>query len=95
MVIQLTLSDQLKGHAEYKVLREHNGTVTEIPAVYDPATGTLSFSTNGFSVYALAFNDPANPNTFDGIGSQILMAAFSLTGLLGLGIATKKNGLHK
>lgn len=80
----------MKGHAEYKILRDHNGTIEEITATYDPATGTLSFTTDAYSIYALAFNDPENPNTYDPMGSYLALGAVSMIGLVGSGVASGK-----
>ncbi len=66
-VVTLALSDELKGHAEYKVIREHEGVVEVIETTYDPSAGTLRFNTDAYSVYGIAYNDPVNPNTYDGI----------------------------
>ncbi len=88
--VTLSLGDDLKGHAEYKVIRHHNGTITELDATYDPATGTLSFDTDGFSIYALAYNDPENPNTYDGVLGSVALGVSSLMGLIGIGFVTRK-----
>ncbi len=41
----------------YKIIRVHEGVVTLIDAIYDPATRTLTFETDRFSTYALVYND--------------------------------------
>ena len=88
--IILALGDELKGHAEYKVIRHHNGTIEELDAVYDAATGTLSFDTDGFSIYALAYSDPENPNTYDGVLGSVALGLSSLMGLVGVGLVTRR-----
>lgn len=88
--IILALGDELKGHAEYKVIRHHNGAIEELDAVYDAATGTLSFDTDGFSIYALAYSDPENPNTYDGVLGSVALGLSSLMGLVGIGFVTRK-----
>jgi len=64
--ISLTLDPDLRdSNAVYSVVRAHEseGTAsyTEIPATYNASTGTLSFSSNQFSTYAIAKKhvDPA------------------------------------
>ena len=79
--VTLTLSDDLKGHAEYMVLREHEGVIEEIEGVYDANTGTLTFDTDAYSTYALAYNDPINPPTYDNIVWSFVIGIISISGL--------------
>ena len=79
--VKLTLSDDLKGHAEYMILREHEGTVEEIEGVYDANTGTLTFDTDAYSTYALAYNDPENPATYDNLVWSFVIGIISMSGL--------------
>jgi len=79
--VTLTLSDDLKGHAQYMILREHEGTVEEIEGVYDANTGTLTFDTDAYSTYALAYNDPINPPTYDNIVWSFVIGIISMSGL--------------
>jgi len=88
--VTLTLSDELKGHAEYKVLRDHEGAIEELEAIYNPSNGTISFETDSFSTYILAFNDEANPNTSDGILGTIGLGLFSMLGIVGITLPRKK-----
>lgn len=88
--ITLTLSDELEGHAQYKILRDHEGTVEEIEAIYNPSTGTLTFNTGAYSTYVLAYNDPVNPPTYDNILNGIALGLSSILGLCGMKIYTKK-----
>ncbi len=46
----------------YKIIRIHEGEVTILDAIYDPATGLLTFETDSFSTYAVVYND-ATTNT--------------------------------
>lgn len=55
MTVSLILSDELKGKDEYTVIRSHEGTVEEIPATYNEQTNTLTFETNKYSTYAIAY----------------------------------------
>ncbi len=79
--VTLTLSDDLKGHAEYMILRDHEGTVEEIEGVYDANTGTLTFDTDAYSTYALAYNDAENPATYDNIIWSFVIGIISISGL--------------
>lgn len=89
--VTLSLSDELKGHAEYKVLRDHEGVVEVLDAVYNPSTGTLTFDTDSFSTYAIAFNDEANPNTYDNISIFVIIGLVSMLGISGILIYEGRN----
>lgn len=41
----------------YKIIRLHNGEVDSFEAAFDKETGTLTFKTDRFSTYAIAFTD--------------------------------------
>ena len=41
----------------YKIIRLHNGKVDSFDAAFDKETGTLTFKTDRFSTYAIAFTD--------------------------------------
>ena len=41
----------------YKIIRLHNGKVDSFDAAYDKESGTLTFKTDRFSTYAIAFTD--------------------------------------
>lgn len=43
----------LKEGESFGVVRDHNGILTELNAVYDTKTGTLTFPTNQFSTYTI------------------------------------------
>lgn len=45
---------------EYVIVREHEGVISIIPAVYDKDTKTLKFATDRFSTYAIAYVDKAD-----------------------------------
>ncbi len=79
--VTFTLSDELKGHAEYMILREHEGNIEEIEGVYDANTGTLTFDTDAFSTYAIAYNDTENPATYDNLVWGLAIGLISITGL--------------
>ena len=61
--------------------------------------GYAVFNTNHFSIYTLGVTGDnsntsvANPDTFDNIGSSIIMVIISLFGILGLLVWNKKNNL--
>ncbi len=82
MTVNVKLADQLQGYSDYTVLRDHNGTITKLASTFDPNTGTLSFKTDAYSDYAIAYGAKAtNPNTYDGIMKYILMALASTAGI--------------
>lgn len=83
---------------EYHIIRVHDGKAEVIDAV-DNGNGTVSFKTDKFSTYALAYNDTkvetvSNttevPNTFDGIVGYGILGLISLLGLVGAGIYLKR-----
>lgn len=97
MTINLSLSKDLQGHTNYKILRNHDGQINELTSTYDNNTGILSFNTDKYSTYAIAYNDSnsiVNPQTYDGIGSQVIIGLISLLGLFLLTLYSKwqKNG---
>ena len=52
----------------YKVVRIHEGKTDILDAVYDAATGKLSFETDAFSTYGIVYTDtaiPSSPKTGD------------------------------
>ncbi len=61
-----------------------------IEVVYDPSTSQLTFDTDAFSTYAIAYNDPANPNTYDGIYSNLMLGITSILGLITIRGKNKK-----
>ena len=64
--VTLELSDELKGtDGTFYVIREHeeadgSKTYTKIQATYDKAAGTVTFTTNKFSTYALVLESKAD-----------------------------------
>lgn len=52
----------LKEGESFGVVRDHNGTLTELNAVYDTKTGTLTFPTNQFSTYTIVKKQAAESN---------------------------------
>lgn len=64
--VTLELSDELKGtEGTFYVIREHeeadgSKTYTKIQAIYDKAAGTVTFTTNKFSTYALVLENTGN-----------------------------------
>ena len=51
--LQMTLFLNGAENGTYSVVRNHNGVLTEIPAVFDPSTGGLTFDSNQFSTYTI------------------------------------------
>jgi hypothetical protein len=47
----------------YYIIRYHDGVATKLEAKYDAATGTLTFATDKFSTYALAYADKSDATT--------------------------------
>lgn len=92
MTVNLNLAEDLQGHSSYKVLCEHNGEISELSSTYDQGTGVLTFNTDKYSNYAIAYSDSSatsNPQTYDGIWTQVAIGLASLLGLVGL-LASEK-----
>lgn len=78
----------------YYVIRVHNGETTVLDAV-DNNDGTISFKTDKFSTYSVAYKDTeikkvTNPDTADNALVYFAVATISLVGLSTSGIAMKK-----
>ena len=74
---------------KYYVVRVHNNEVTVIDDVTVNDDGTVSFKTDRFSTYALAYKDVSNakeevkaPNTGDEVLKYIILVIISFVGLL-------------
>lgn len=73
------LPEVAKGYErKYYIIREHDGVYEKLNATL--TDGKLSFATDKFSTYALAYADEEieNPSTFDGILSFVTLAITSL-----------------
>lgn len=62
MSISLTLDDSLADGEAYEIIRVHDGATEVIDAFYNPETDTLTFDTDRFSIYAIAYKK-APPHT--------------------------------
>ena len=72
----------------YKIIRVHEGETTIIDAVFDEATGKITFETDKFSTYALIYDDVAvkAPQTGDTTATwpwMLLMLGFGMVVLAG------------
>ena len=80
---------------KYYVIRVHNGEVTIIDDVKDNGDGTVTFKSDKFSTYALAYTDVEenikSPNTFDGISIYLFTILISFVVLAFSSIALKNN----
>ena len=47
----------------YYIVRNHEGTITVLDAAFDAASKTLTFKTDRFSIYAIAYKDTAVPSS--------------------------------
>ena len=47
----------------YCIVRRHDGAITVLDAAFDAASKTLTFKTNRFSIYAIAYKDTAVPSS--------------------------------
>lgn len=60
ITISLTVDRNLTG---VEVIRVHNGVAETLPTTYNPVTGVLTFETDKFSTYALAYKDTTPTTT--------------------------------
>ena len=78
---------------KYYVVRIHNGKTTLIDDVTDNGDGTVSFMSDKFSTYALAYTDvlnSSNPATSDNLVLYMILLSFSIISLVGTIIYRKK-----
>ena len=54
----------------YCIMRNHEGTITVLDAAFDAASKTLTFKTDRFSDYAIAYKDTAVPSSGSNPGSN-------------------------
>ena len=54
----------------YCIVRNHEGTITVLDAAFDAAGKTLTFKTDRFSIYAIAYKDTAVPSSGSNPGSN-------------------------
>ena len=54
----------------YCIVRNHEGTITVLDAAFDAAGKTLTFKTDRFSIYAIAYKDTAVPSSSSNPGSN-------------------------
>ena len=54
----------------YCIVRNHEGTITVLDAAFDAANKTLTFKTDRFSIYAIAYKDTAVPSSGSNPGSN-------------------------
>ena len=54
----------------YCIVRNHEGTITVLDAAFDAAGKTLTFKTDRFSVYAIAYKDTSVPSSGSNPGSN-------------------------
>lgn len=63
ITITVAIPEELKAEGRiYKVIRNHDGEITVLDTV-ENEDGTISFKTDRFSTYALAYADSETPNT--------------------------------
>ena len=54
----------------YCIVRRHDGAITVLDAAFDAASKTLTFKTDRFSIYAIAYKDTAVPSSSSKPGSN-------------------------
>ena len=83
---------------EYSVIRVHLNKEgkyeTDILDATENKDGTVTFKTDRFSTYVLAYEDVNNPKTFDGITSYIILGGLSLVALIAVSVVAKKKAFN-
>ncbi len=80
----------------YYIIREHDGKVEVLPTTLSEDKTTVTFSSDKFSTYALAYVDTKAeevPNTLDNISTYLLLGGISVLAICGLVIYSKKKKL--
>lgn len=83
---------------KYYILREHNGVIDILEPIISKDNKTLTFETDQFSTYALAYIDEKtseieNPNTGDNIFNDCLIAGFLIINIVGCTLYLNKKKL--
>lgn len=86
----------------FYVIREHNGVASVLSTKLSKDGKSLTFETDKFSTYALAYKDVAstdvsnvkNPQTYDGIMGYVAIALVTLSGAVGAMVYLKRNSLN-
>lgn len=96
--ISLELAEGINGNDVAIVHEKHDGTYELISSSYDATTNTISFATDGFSNYAIAYRTVNAPDTGDstseinGASSNIITAVIvALGSVMALYIVSKKS----
>lgn len=98
--LNVVLPEGLKNVAEgytrhYYILRYHDGEIQILDANVDGDGNYLTFESDKFSTYALAYNDvkveTVVPKTGDEIATYLLIGAVSIAALVGALVFIKKN----
>lgn len=106
IVVDVKMDDTtLAANETYAVVRDHEGTLTELDSEYNATTGELSFPTNQFSTYTIVkktvpkgtttttTTTTSTPKTGDGsmMIPYAVMLAISAAALIGLETARRRN----
>jgi LPXTG-motif cell wall-anchored protein len=68
ITISIVLPENMRGMFNYKMVRIHDGVLEVLTSTYDPATFTLTFTTDKFSTYGVSFSSKSgstSPDTGD------------------------------
>ena len=58
--------------------------------MYDNGDGTITFESDKFSSYAVAYEDISVPNTYDSISITIITSVIAFISLIGISYSFKK-----
>lgn len=86
------LIDTKNPNREFYIVRMHDGNVEVLNSEYNAENHTLTFETDKFSTYAIAYTDLTNPKTGDNIAIWVGILLISFVGIVG---AKKFSGKKK
>ena len=97
---KLLLPEEMKNkdnkmQRDYYIIREHNGNIDTFKAELSKDGNYLTFKTNKFSVYALAYEDnvKTNPKTGDKLFINFVIGTLSIASLCGAAYYIKSKKL--
>ena len=85
--ISLELENGVDGNDVALVHEKHDGTYEVIPTTFNSENNTLTFKTDEFSNYAIAYRTVTNPSTSDKVA---IFAGIFVIALAGIGVTTVK-----
>jgi len=90
--VKIPVPDEFKGKTLSVYYVDENDEIHDYDV--EPEGDYIKFKTTHFSIYTLGYKETSVPKTSDGILVSIIIAAFSLIGLIGTKLLLKKSSLR-